>query len=284
MKNIPDIDNGFIYILSNSSFPSLFKVGYTASDIRLRLTDLNSTGVPNKFKIECLVEIPKKYLRGVEAEVHERLSLKKLHHSKEFFNNLEECKYEVLETIKDLTGKIPDDYIKEYKARETKIELEKVKKFEEEKERERIKKQKEGYVNRLNKIVDEVARHYCEKRLGPLPGEDRKWLIWIVTMLAIFILATSFPNPYIISFLPIICAGAYILYREKKRQDASVLKTLKFPQINIEDIESKSEKYRILLESIIDNSRSDEKEKLRGLLKIEDFDVVISTLEKKIIV
>jgi hypothetical protein len=75
---------GYIYVLSNSAMPGLFKIGFTNRDVKDRAQELSAaTGVPVPFEVEyyCLtrdVEI-------VEAEVHKRLS-KYQQLGKEFFS------------------------------------------------------------------------------------------------------------------------------------------------------------------------------------------------------
>ena len=75
---------GYIYILSSSAMPDLFKIGFTNRDVKDRAQELSAaTGVPVPFEVEyyCLtrdVEI-------VEAEVHKRLS-KYQQPGKEFFS------------------------------------------------------------------------------------------------------------------------------------------------------------------------------------------------------
>ena len=59
LKNIPNVDNGFIYILKNPSMPNIYKVGYTTNNIYQRLKELNTTGVPNKFIISSLFVVNK---------------------------------------------------------------------------------------------------------------------------------------------------------------------------------------------------------------------------------
>ena len=90
MKDIseqqPTSGNGFIYILSNSSMPNIFKIGLTTNEVRERISALSgNTAVPTKFNVEKLYEIPVESLRIVEAAAHEILSLKGYHHGKEFF-------------------------------------------------------------------------------------------------------------------------------------------------------------------------------------------------------
>lgn len=44
---------GYIYVLSNVSYPDLFKIGFTTRNINLRVEELSSaTGVPTPFKVE----------------------------------------------------------------------------------------------------------------------------------------------------------------------------------------------------------------------------------------
>jgi len=79
---------GFIYVLSNPSFKdAIYKVGLTTNPIKQRIGELSSaTGLPTKFKVEQLYEIPAKDLRQVEQESHRRLKHQQSHVGKEFFS------------------------------------------------------------------------------------------------------------------------------------------------------------------------------------------------------
>lgn len=74
---------GFVYALSNPSFPDLLKIGFSASDPTIRADKLYSTGVPTKFDVAyyCLVQDAK----YIEQKVHAMLSSRRNNDGREFF-------------------------------------------------------------------------------------------------------------------------------------------------------------------------------------------------------
>ncbi|BBD09492.1 GIY-YIG nuclease family protein [Desulfovibrio ferrophilus] len=79
-KNVNDL--GFVYVLSNSLLQrNLIKIGKTNRSINKRISELQTTGVPGKFKLEFALETANCSI--VEREVHKELSEYLV--SKEFF-------------------------------------------------------------------------------------------------------------------------------------------------------------------------------------------------------
>jgi len=74
---------GYVYVLSNPAFPNLVKVGQTTDLPELRVKQLNTTGVPSAFVLECCfrVEEPSE----IERQVHETLSSHRHSRNREFF-------------------------------------------------------------------------------------------------------------------------------------------------------------------------------------------------------
>lgn len=72
---------GWVYVIINESLKGLVKIGYTLKDPKLRAKDLQSSGIPNDYKVayEVLTINP----REVEQKIH--LSLKKYRDNKEWF-------------------------------------------------------------------------------------------------------------------------------------------------------------------------------------------------------
>jgi len=72
---------GWVYVLTNKSFPSLVKIGFSTKDPVLRAEELTGTGHPHPFLVayEVLIENP----RDVEQAVHAELKLDR--EAKEFF-------------------------------------------------------------------------------------------------------------------------------------------------------------------------------------------------------
>lgn len=75
---------GFVYVMSNPSFPNLVKIGKSDRDPSLRKEELQTTGVPKPFKVEywALVDDPS----SVEKNVHIKLQHLREEKNREFFN------------------------------------------------------------------------------------------------------------------------------------------------------------------------------------------------------
>ncbi|WP_339820725.1 GIY-YIG nuclease family protein [Paenibacillus sp. FSL R7-0216] len=79
------MNQGYVYVLYNQSFPDLVKIGMTTRDPENRVTELSgATGVPTPF-----VLLYKKYYADchlAEKLVHEHLAKKRLNENREFFS------------------------------------------------------------------------------------------------------------------------------------------------------------------------------------------------------
>lgn len=87
---------GWIYILSNVSFPEYYKVGTTTRDPEERIQELFTTGVPTPFVLEysCLVESS----FDMEQFIHQQLDTYRVNGQREFF----ECGLRIIiSTIQD---------------------------------------------------------------------------------------------------------------------------------------------------------------------------------------
>lgn len=75
---------GWVYVLSNESFPHLLKIGYSDRDPSSRVEELFTTGVPTPFAVEYygLVE----EAREVEFAVHRNMEKYRKNGSREFFS------------------------------------------------------------------------------------------------------------------------------------------------------------------------------------------------------
>ena len=136
------VTRGWVYCLSNPSFPHLLKIGQTKTTPQQRATQLYTTGVPTPFKVELA-----KYVNGHEKKektIHrllEKFSIR-INAKREFF----EIKLEEVKEVFDLLD--GEDFSKEI--------LEKVK--------------KEVYVERvelnlINHLIDgQKIRHQTEKK------------------------------------------------------------------------------------------------------------------------
>lgn len=74
---------GFVYILSNTAFPGLLKIGFTRKVPSERAAELDTTGVPSPFVVEyyCLVEGDSQ----LESAVHRVMAGARHRGDREFF-------------------------------------------------------------------------------------------------------------------------------------------------------------------------------------------------------
>lgn len=135
-------ENGFIYILTNPSFPAYVKIGY-AKDVEKRVAELNgSTAVPFSFHIYGTLEVTNrcsdKYVHGLidmmrpELRSTEKDAVGKVTRQREFFRLEPDEAFELLENIAGLTGGKLERYAETKKEAEEKTVAESVSgKFEE---------------------------------------------------------------------------------------------------------------------------------------------------------
>ena len=90
---------GFIYVMSNPAHPGLVKIGQTSKDPDIRRHNLNSTGVPEDFKLEYRA-LANDYLR-LEKEIHQKLNNSRYRQDREFF---EISVQEAISTIRKIAG------------------------------------------------------------------------------------------------------------------------------------------------------------------------------------
>ncbi|PSQ68903.1 MAG: hypothetical protein BRD31_06800, partial [Bacteroidetes bacterium QH_2_64_26] len=77
-------DGGSVYVLSNSGYDDLVKVGYTTRDAVTRAEELSAnTAVPGDFEVEHEAEV--RNPESVEQAVHDRLAAHKVNEDREFF-------------------------------------------------------------------------------------------------------------------------------------------------------------------------------------------------------
>ena len=96
--------NGYVYVLTNSAFPHLVKIGRTVNSPHIRAEELSSTGVPSKFTVAYY----QRFEDCVEAEkmLHNIFSEYRSNMRREFFDI--DAK-EAIDVIRELPGQIPDD-------------------------------------------------------------------------------------------------------------------------------------------------------------------------------
>lgn len=78
-----NILGGWVYALSNESFPDLLKIGMTTISPVERAKQLGSSGVPTPFKVEWSVQV--KDAPKVEKQIHDHFSKRRVNASREFF-------------------------------------------------------------------------------------------------------------------------------------------------------------------------------------------------------
>jgi hypothetical protein len=75
---------GFVYVLSNSSMPGIYKVGCTERPPHTRAEELSrASGVARRFKVVCYGEC--EHCARVEGEIHTRLAACRVSGNREFF-------------------------------------------------------------------------------------------------------------------------------------------------------------------------------------------------------
>jgi len=75
--------SGFIYVMQNPIFPHLLKIGQTQFNPDIRARQLESTGVPGRFSVECAFYVTDR--REAEVAIHEHLDQFRPNKMREFF-------------------------------------------------------------------------------------------------------------------------------------------------------------------------------------------------------
>jgi len=107
------MDRGWVYIISNSAWPGLIKVGYSTNHPNVRAKELKTTGVPTPYKVNFSVIVDNP--RALEAKVHKYL--RKYHKDGEWFKCSTEIAKAAIEEVH--TGVFYDDIDPEKVARES---------------------------------------------------------------------------------------------------------------------------------------------------------------------
>ena len=76
-------NNSYVYVLSNKSHPSIYKIGSTNGTPKDRAAELSSTGVLHPFKVSFQIEI--KNAEYYEKSIHRLLKDYRVKQSREFF-------------------------------------------------------------------------------------------------------------------------------------------------------------------------------------------------------
>jgi len=109
--------SGYIYVLSNKSFPDLYKVGYTTRELNMRVAELSgSTGVPTPF----IIEYSQHFNNCIEAEkvIHSMLDIHggRVASNREFFKLSLESVIDTVKYVKKVLDKNEGGYVVEEKV------------------------------------------------------------------------------------------------------------------------------------------------------------------------
>ena len=76
--------HGFIYLLTNQTFPNAIKIGQTTRLPGCRMAELSNTSVPLPFNLSYC-RFVEKDLTVIEALIHRKLAKYRINDSREFF-------------------------------------------------------------------------------------------------------------------------------------------------------------------------------------------------------
>lgn len=78
-------DYGFVYFLSNSSMPGMYKIGFTTKHPRLRMAELaSSSGCPTPFTLLAYFGAPTP--QRIESALHRTFADRRINGRREFFH------------------------------------------------------------------------------------------------------------------------------------------------------------------------------------------------------
>ena len=98
-----DADRGIVYVLTNEAMPGMVKIGMTnRNDIKSRLGELYTTGVPLPFTCEYACRVPKARLQDIEKALHEAFAPQRVNENREFFRISKNQVIPLLKVINDL--------------------------------------------------------------------------------------------------------------------------------------------------------------------------------------
>ena len=155
---------GFIYIMSNPSFPDRIKIGKSKKDPTTdRVSELNQTGVPEPFKVEYYAFVEDEdYL---EKAVHSKFLTKRPNKNREFFSV--DC-VEAIDAIRQLSE--PNAKIKFEES--FYVSPEELKRFAEQREKEERKRKEKEEKQRQKNEAERLKRE--EAKLIKLEKQKRK--------------------------------------------------------------------------------------------------------------
>ena len=103
-------NNQIVYVLTNEAMPNLVKIGKTTrSDVKARMNELYSSGVP--FQFECAYAVEVDDCNTVEKALHKAFNPNRVNAKREFFSIYPEQAIAILKLLsnKDVTPLVNDD-------------------------------------------------------------------------------------------------------------------------------------------------------------------------------
>lgn len=172
---------GFIYVLSNPQFKkNVFKVGLTTNSPAQRIGELSSTtGIPTKFQLEALYEVPESKLKGIEKSAHLRLTELGHHVGKEFFDcDREVCMQSVEDAILARWSDAPLDLVAEAREREALRKANWEKQEAKRRAEEELSDKKRKDIEEKRKLADRRRDAYVSTEMGKV--------FWVRNQFSIF--------------------------------------------------------------------------------------------------
>ncbi|MFI3257255.1 MAG: GIY-YIG nuclease family protein [Spirochaetales bacterium] len=109
--------SGIVYVLTNEAMPGLVKIGRTTrSDIKTRLRELYTTGVPVPFDCEYACEVSDDDCVKIEKALHQAFEPNRVNTNREFFKvrvNQVTAILELFDNRKEITDEISEDIEKD---------------------------------------------------------------------------------------------------------------------------------------------------------------------------
>lgn len=142
-----------VYVLSNPSFPELYKIGYTYDSALSRAIGLHTTGVPSPFKVEREWQfVTVNEARKAESFLHNYYSESRHVNSREFFRvSLSDLD----QIIKENYPEVFEDLLKRKEKQKLKEEQER--KFIEDLKRNYEDNRKQNEIRKLIKEWEEIS-------------------------------------------------------------------------------------------------------------------------------
>ena len=96
-------DYGIVYVLTNEAMPGLVKIGMTRrNDIKERLNELYTTGVPLPFSCAYACQVPQERVQQIETALHAAFAPQRVNVSREFFRISTDQVIPILKAFNDL--------------------------------------------------------------------------------------------------------------------------------------------------------------------------------------